>query len=121
MTPPGAKSTRFMESPRVFRPGKLRTFAEVKLELKILFVLPSFESTVEKKSSATTLEVGLQRNPLTVMSLARRLATQKSWRGSGSEWQGEKKKKTAKQRRRRSCFAMVWVSMDCWRFGETKG
>ncbi|CAL9747679.1 unnamed protein product [Musa acuminata subsp. burmannicoides] len=81
LTPPGATSTRFMETPRVLSPAKLRTFAGVTLEPKMLLVLPSLDSPAKKKSSDVTLEAGLHGNPLTTTPVAPKSATQKSCRG----------------------------------------
>ncbi|CAL9162998.1 unnamed protein product [Musa hybrid cultivar] len=83
LVPPGATSTRFMETPRVLSPGKLSTLALVTLDPKILLVLPSLDSPAKKKSSDVTPDAGLHGNPLTT-TVAPRSATQKSWRGSGS-------------------------------------
>lgn len=98
LIPPGAKSTRFIESPRVFSPGNARTSAGVTIDPKMLDVFPSLPNPPKKKSSEVTAEVGLHGKPLTDME-AFRSATQKSCNGSGSaEMKGKgKSSKTMKE------------------------
>lgn len=84
LRPPGAKSTRFIEIPRVFSPGNERTFAGVTLEPKGLVVLPSLANPSKKKSPEVTVLSGLQGKPL-METEELKSATQKSCNGSGSD------------------------------------
>jgi len=82
-SPPGAKSTRFMEIPRELRPGKARTFAAVTDQPNMFVVFPSSLNPSKKKSSEVTFASGLQGKPFTDRG-AFKSATQKSCSGSGS-------------------------------------
>lgn len=87
MIPPGAKSTRFIEIPRVFTPGNARTFAGVTADPNIV-VFPSLLSPSKKKSPEVTSAASLQGKPLREAE-AFKSATQKSCKGSGSaEYRG---------------------------------
>lgn len=82
-SPPGAKSTRFMEIPRELRPGKARTFAAVTDQPNMFVVFPSLLNPSKKKSSEVTFASGLQGKPFTDRG-AFKSATQKSCSRSGS-------------------------------------
>nr|CAD1818496.1 unnamed protein product [Ananas comosus var. bracteatus] len=81
--PPWAKSTRFIDNPSVFNPGKLSTLAGVMLDPNMLLVLPATDIAEEKKSSGTTVVFRLHGKPFTTTGECKS-ATQKSWRGSAS-------------------------------------
>lgn len=82
--PPGAKSTLFIETPRVLSAGNERTFPGLTLTPKMLDVFPSLVNPSKKKSPEVISEMGLQGKPLPDM-VAFRSATQKSCNGSGSD------------------------------------
>lgn len=58
---------RASETPRVFRPGIIRTLAVVTVEPNVLFVAAGFANISEKKSSSE--KFALQGNPLSLTAV----------------------------------------------------
>ena len=84
LVPPGAKSTRFMDTPSVFTPGHSDTSSSVTLEpFGFASGSPPVAILVEKRNSSPAADGGRHGWPFTD-GVPLRSATQKSWRGSGS-------------------------------------
>lgn len=109
LRPPGAMSTLFIESPRVFSAGNARTFPCNTLLPKGLLVSPSLARPSKKKSFEVTFEAGLQGKPVMEMG-DWRSAMQKSCSGSGSEERegsDDERRRSVEKRRIRGDLAMV--------------